>query len=147
MLNKSYLWVLCLIILCPNTHIRAEETYPILHAISSKELRDIMRRMNQLVYEREMTALQTQTIHTKRHKELVDTASDLVNSTDDLTKALSGLNMEKQDQITFKAMAKQLLEEAKNIKRVAEENDHNAINSVYQDLDNTCKACHRLFRF
>lgn len=146
MLLKSYLRVLCLVILCLNSHTWAEEAYPILHAVSSQELRDIMRRMNQLVYEREMTALQIQAIHTKRHKELVDTVSDLVNSTDDLTKALPGLNMEKHDQITFKAMASQLLKEAKKIKRFAEENDHNAINSVYQDLDDTCNACHRLFR-
>lgn len=147
MLHKSYLWVLCLLILSPNTHIRAEEASPILHAISSQELRDIMRRMNQLVYEREMTALQTQEIRTKRLEELLDTVSDLVNSADSLTTALPGLNLNKQDQITFKAMARQLQDEAQSVKRYAEDNDYISIDSVYQNLDDTCNACHRLFRY
>ena len=118
-----------------------------MHAISSQELRDIMRRMNQLVYEREMTALQTREMRTKRLKELIETVSDLVNSADKLTTALPGLNLNKEDQITFKAMARQLQDEAQNITRYAQDNDYISIDSVYQNLDDTCNACHRLFRY
>jgi cytochrome c556 len=103
--------------------------------------------MNQLVYEREMTALQKQEIRTKKLEDLVDTISELVNSADGMTKALPGLKLNKHDQITFRAMANQLLDEAKNIRQFAENNDYLSVESVYQDLDDTCNACHRLFRY
>lgn len=125
----------------------AEQQQPALHGIYSEKLKTIMLRMNQLVYEREMTALQVQEARERHLKELINTVSELVKAAEVLTDAVPGIELKKEDQVIFRAMANQLYSEAQNIGNMVEEKDYSSLDPAYQRLNETCNACHSLFRF
>lgn len=120
---------------------------PALHGIYSEKLKTIMLRMNQLVYEREMTALQVQEVRERHLKDLINTVSELVKAAEVLTDAVPGIELKKEDQVIFRAMANQLYGEAQEIGNMVEEKDYSSLDPAYRRLNETCNACHSLFRF
>ena len=124
----------------------AAQQRPALHGIYSEQLKTIMLRMNQLVYEREMTALQVQEVRERHLRQLLDTIAELVRSAGTLTDAVPGIELSSEDQVVFRAMAAQLYREAQNIGVLVEEKNYNALEPAYQRLNETCNACHSLFR-
>ena len=125
----------------------AVQGQPALHGIYSEKLRTIMLRMNQLVYEREMTALQVQEVREQHLKELISTISELVKAAEVLTDAVPGIELKEEDQVIFRAMANQLYREAQDIGSMVEEKDYSDLDPAYRRLNETCNACHSLFRF
>ena len=125
----------------------AVQGQPALHGIYSEKLRTIMLRMNQLVYEREMTALQVQEERKRHLKELINTVSDLVKAASVLTDAVPGIELKREDQVIFRALANQLYKEAREMGTMVEEKDYSDLDPAYQRLNETCNACHSLFRF
>lgn len=117
------------------------------HAIYSENLRDIMHRMNQLVYEKELNELEKKEIRVQHLQSLLDTVNELVVASESLTEALPGFDLNKDEQDIFQAMAKQLQIEANNIRKIAEKTDHTNMELAYKRLNDTCAACHELFRF
>ncbi len=117
------------------------------HAIYSEELREIMRRMNQLVFEKELNELQKMEARVQHLRNLIDTVNELVVASESLTEALPGFELSHEEREIFYAMAKQLQIEANNIRKTAEETDYTYMDIAYQRLNDTCAACHELFRF
>ena len=125
----------------------AGQQHPALHGIYSEQLKTVMMRMNQLVYEREMTALQVQDVRERHLRQLLDTVAELVKAADVLTDAVPGIELNKEDRVIFRAMARQLYLEAQNIGTLVEEKNYAALDPAYRRLNETCNACHSLFRF
>lgn len=139
---KTLLLVLLLVISSGG----AGQQRPALHGIYSEKLKTIMLRMNQLVYEREMTALQVQEQREQHLQQLIDTVADLVSAAEVLTDAVPGIELSKEDQVVFRAMANQLYREAQSIGVMVEEKNYSALDPAYRRLNETCNACHSLFR-
>jgi cytochrome c556 len=145
---KLKYWTKILLLVCTFMVSHADsEQQPALHGIYSEKLKTIMLRMNQLVYEREMTALQVQEVREQHLQQLINTVSELVKASEVLTDAIPGIELSTEDQVIFRAMANQLYREAQNIGIMVEEKDYSALDSAYQRLNETCNACHGLFRF
>ena len=125
----------------------SEQRQPVLHAIYSDQLKNIMLRMNRLVYEREMTLLEVQLAREQHLQQLVDTVSELVRASEGLTDAIPGIELNSEDQVIFRAMANQLKDEARNIENLVKDKNYGAVDPAYQRLNETCNACHSLFRF
>ncbi len=144
--------ILMVLLVCTGT-IRSESGTPqdtenqIPHAVSSEKLQDIMHRLNQLTYEKELTPMEISDLRAQHIQRLVETAKDLVSAAEELTDAIPGLSMSFDEQLVFRDMASQLQNEAYNVWYLAEENDFTGMELAYQRMNNTCVACHQLFRF
>ena len=119
----------------------------IFHAIQSETLRKIMDRINQSHYENELNEFQQKEIRQQNTQLLFVNVNELLIAADLLTQSLSGFDLSEDEKNIFQAMAKQLQEEAYNIRRADALNDIENMNIAYQRLTDTCTACHELFRF
>ena len=120
---------------------------PLIHVIISDRIREIMQKLNQLMNERGMSALQIMEYRVEYLKDLIITSNQLVNAAENMTDAIPGVRIEPQNQVTFEALAKQLQEQAINIAFLAEQTDEEGLEPAYQRMSQTCNACHALFRF
>jgi hypothetical protein len=119
---------------------------PVLTAVHSDELRLIMRRLNTLAYEREYTELQLQKLRTAQITLLVNTVVELIDTIDELPEVISATSLGEADRITFRALARRLLEETLSMRAHVRDGDEEALDDGYRRLQETCAACHRLFR-
>ncbi len=117
------------------------------HVVYSEGLRDIMRRLNQLVYKKELSDLNKNELRNQHLEELVYTVNELGFAAIVLQEALSGFDLSTEEKDIFHALAIQLQKEAENIKEMAEQNDTVNMERSYKRLNDTCAACHELFRF
>jgi len=106
-----------------------------------------MRRLNQLTYEKELSAMEIEDIRTRHVQLLVATVEELVVAAEELIDAIPGLSMSFDEQLVFRDMASQLQNEAYNVWYLAEEKDFTGMELAYQRMNNTCDTCHQLFRF
>lgn len=144
--------ILMVLLVCTGT-IRSESDTlqqmekPVPHAVSSDKLRDIMQRLNQLTYEKELTAMEIEDMRVEHVQLLIETVHELVDAAEEMTDALPGLSMSFDEQLVFRDMADQLKNEAYNVWYKSEDNDFMGMDLAYQRMNNTCTACHQLFRF
>lgn len=125
-----------------------EETpKPMAHAVSSEKLKDIMHRLNQLTYEKELAPMQLKEVREKHIQELMITIDELLAAAEELTDALPGFSMAPEEQETFMEMARRLKSEAYRIRYTAEVGSNEEMDLAYQRLNHTCVTCHHLFRF
>ena len=110
-----------------------------LHVIYSEKIQAIMHRLSLSVYEKELTIEQ---IH-----ELFDNASELLLAARKLNQALPGIELTVTEKNIFENVAKQLQIEANNLGYMAQNNDKEGMQMTYKRLNDTCIACHELFRF
>ena len=120
---------------------------PLIHVIISDRVQGIMQRLNALVNERGLTALQIMDLRVQHLKELISTIDELVKAAEDLDEAIPGIRMSQENKITFEALAGKLQEEGKHLKSLAEQTNYAGMEPAYQKLRSTCEACHQLFRF
>lgn len=120
---------------------------PLIHVIVSDQIQEIMQKLNQLMNERGLSALDIMEYRAEYLRDLITAANELVIAAENMTDAIPGVRIEPQNQVTFEAMAKQLQEQAVNIAFMAEQTDEMGLEPAYQRMTETCNACHALFRF
>jgi cytochrome c556 len=150
MLKNSYYFIIILICLS-NISVVYAEPKPFekleFHVVYSEKLRDIMQRMNQLVYKKELPQLERKDLRTQHLEDMVYTVNELGFAAIVLREALPGFDLNTEEKDIFHAITIQLQNEAENIKKMAEENDIANMERSYKRLNDTCSACHELFRF
>lgn len=114
----------------------------ILKAIHSDQIKNIMQRLDILIYEREYTELELQELNKKQIELLANESVALSKIAANLPKIDSLLNDE--DQLTFNAMANQLRDIAMELKKESDANHETE--TLYIKLQSTCNTCHQLFR-
>ena len=119
----------------------------IFHAIYSENLREIMHRLSQSVYENELDNAETEKTRIKNKQQLFDNASELYIAAQKMTQALPGFDLTEDEKNIFEGLAKQLQIEANNLGYMSMKNDQAGMESVFKRLNDTCAACHELFRF
>jgi hypothetical protein len=129
-----------------DTSLNTGKNNTILNEIHSDELRNIMRRLELLNYEREYTELEIQKLSHKQIELLSEAAKALVEMADNIPNVASLKNLSDEEQIIFNAMANQLYDNTREFIGENETNNYKAWGPTYQKLKNTCKTCHRLFR-
>jgi cytochrome c556 len=79
--------------------------------------------------------------------ELFDTASELLLAAKKLDQALPGIELTVPEKTIFETVARQLQIEANNLGYMAQNSDKEGMQMTYKRLNDTCIACHELFRF
>ena len=117
-----------------------------LHAIHSEEVRNIMRRLKLLIYEREYTELELEKLRHQQIRLLVEEAKSLTITAAQLPEIESLKKLNEEEQLTFNAMANQLHDVALELQKDIEANHRQELDKAYIKLQDTCNTCHRLFR-
>ena len=125
---------------------KIERSVPALSTIHSEQLRQIMRRLYELASEREFTELGLDQLRAEQIEALVMEADTLVINADNLPELLSEGQLTTEEQITFKAVANQLYTEALSLQADVYANKFLNIEAGYRRMQQTCNACHNLFR-
>lgn len=126
---------------------RQPQKEPLVHVIISDRIEKIMEHLNDLMEARGMTALQVMELRVKHLKDLIKTIDELVASANNLTEAIPGIRLDPESKVTFEALAKKLQDEAAGLKAMAEATNYAGMEPAYRRMQDTCDACHRLFRF
>ena len=128
--------------------VQAETNDPIMfHAIHSENLQEIMQRLTQSVYDKQRDTAENEDTRMKNIQRLFDNASELYVAAKNLTQALPGFNLSDTEKNVFEGLARLLQVEANNLGYMTENNDLEGMNKVFKRLNDTCSACHDLFRF
>lgn len=119
---------------------------PALHALQNERLRELMVRMNRLVFEQIRTEIEID--QDRRHKALriAEVAGELQQSADAIIAARASLNLGQSESTAFIALATKLKGQAIQLESLARHNQIEALPEVMMQITNTCTACHSLFR-
>lgn len=117
-----------------------------LHAIDSNELRQLMNRMNALMFERNLTEQEMDSQRREVSSRVIAAANGVDRALDGVIAALPRLNLDEGEQKTFHALALNLRGEALKLKAQAEANQVDDIPATLEKINATCTSCHVLFR-
>jgi len=148
-ISFALLLVFAFVATCPagNGALRDKESAtPLLHTIHSDQLRQIMVRLNELAYEREYTELSLDRLRAEQIESLVHEARTLVDNASRLSDIPNEEKLTEEEQITFTAVARQLYSETLQIQADIKANRFENLQGSYRYLQQTCNACHKLFR-
>ena len=117
-----------------------------LHATQNDQLRDLMVAMNSLLFERIHTELEADLGREMAAREIAVAASKLRSNVNAITETLPKLNLPADQQPVFLALAAELGQRAQAIVDVANNRQYARLSPALDNLEQTCMACHHLFR-
>ena len=148
MKNYSLIFFLCILNSCANQSfsILQNSVRQPKHAVQSERLQRLMNQINDLMYERMLTAPEIDSQRRIRTEEMAQTASNLVQTVQEIPKHLPSLPLSPDEQIVFLHLSKKLKDQAQLLKQEAEGNRIDIIPERLNQIDAVCTQCHRLFR-
>lgn len=119
---------------------------PVLHAIDSAKLRQLMNRMNSLMYETNLTDQEMDIQRRQALTQVIHAADGVDLAINDIVAAQAKLNLDPSDQKVFHSLAVHLRDEAHTLKAQALAHQVNEIPVTLEKMSATCTSCHELFR-
>lgn len=121
------------------------------HAVPGERLRSIMQNINLTIHDSTNPDTQTERINKQDMEDMIEAVEELLFYAEMMSTELPRSELNKSDLVTFRALAGQLYTEALNIQQTAkdynlETYDYELLNISYRRLNETCAACHQLFR-
>ena len=126
--------------------LSAQSNQPVMHAIQSSELRELMDRMDILMHERFMTEQEVDMERRKYAKRIAAAAEKLSKTVDAIHQVLPSLNLNTDEKNTFQFLAHKLDDQARTLETQARLNQIDAIENTLNQISATCATCHSLFR-
>lgn len=117
-----------------------------MHAMSGEKLRMIMQDMYSSAFRSGVPDLQDSKISDEQMADLIEAVEELLFHAELLSTGQPGVKLDETELVTFRAVAGQLYTEALNLQQLTEYYDYHAIEPAYKRLNQTCIACHNLFR-
>lgn len=137
----------CTSTLQPDAHAGLPDTgRPALHAVSDVRLRDLMGHMNSLMFERFTTQPDIDRERRNYALKMADAAGQLDSTVDAILFRLPALNLNPDEQTTFRALAAKLREQAHALNTQARLNRIDTLEPLLDQMTATCSSCHTLFR-
>lgn len=129
------------------THAGLPDTgRPALHAVSDARLRELMDQMNGLMFERFITQPDIDRERRNYALKMANAADKLGSTVDAILARLPALNLNPNEQMTFRALAGKLREQADALNAQAKLNHIDTMGPMLDQMTATCSSCHTLFR-
>jgi hypothetical protein len=119
---------------------------PVLHAIDSVQLRQLMNRMNSLMHETNLTEQEMDSQRRQAISQVIHAADGLEPAIDGILAAQAKLSLDSGEQKVFHSLAVNLKNEAHTLKLQAQSHQINEISVTLERMGATCTSCHELFR-
>lgn len=129
-----------------NANAKSTENEETLHAVSSEKLRIIMKSLRSSLNKDGTGTLPSEKISEDQMADIIEAVEELMFHAELLSEGKPLVNLNKNEMVTFRALASQLYTEALNMKQLTEYYDYNVLIPAYDRLTQTCSACHSLFR-
>ncbi|MFT7460683.1 MAG: hypothetical protein ACI909_003371 [Planctomycetota bacterium] len=128
------------------TRHRQVRTHATPYDIHNDQLRETMFRLNALVSYSPEPVIPLDNDSTEFLQQLIDTVRVIVKSAESLKKKTQINHLGAEQIEKYSALADKLYEEALAIDDSAKKNDAEEMNRAFLNLNQTCIACHTLFR-
>lgn len=119
---------------------------PALHAVSDTRLRELMNRMNGLMFERFVAEPDRDRQTQRDTREIAQTADSLGKSIDGIVARMPALGLSESEQTAFRALADKLRAQAGQLRQQAINHELEGLSTSLAQINATCTACHGLFR-
>ena len=119
---------------------------PALHAIDSNELRNVMKRINNLMLERNLTSQEMDSQQRLATTQVMTAAKGLDESIEGILAIMPSLKLAPGEDTAFRALAVKLKEDAYKLKFQAETHQLELIPTTLERMNSTCNSCHALYR-
>ena len=121
------------------------------HAVPGERLRSIMQNINLTIHDSTNPDTQTERINKQDMEDMIEAVEELLFYAEMMSTDLPRPELNKNELVTFRALAGQLYTEALNIQQTARDYDmdtydYELLNISYRRLNETCSACHQMFR-
>ena len=121
------------------------------HAVPGERLRTIMQNINLTIHDSTNPDTQTDRISERDMEEMIEAVEELLFYAEMMSTDLPRPELDKNELVTFRALAGQLYTETLNIQQTARDYnidtyDYELLNISYRRLNETCAACHQMFR-
>lgn len=116
------------------------------HAVQDARLREQMRELDALMYERMRTELEINRDRRRQAKEIAVVAADLSHTVAAIVAAAPRLPLTADERSRFLALAEQLRIRVDRLREHAEKGQIDAVLGTLGDITAVCGSCHRLFR-
>lgn len=150
MTNKLFLLALLIgINFSINSYAEADNADEVLsfHVIHNEDIQEIMQRLTRALYNKEKDIKPYEEIDIEHAQKLFDLASELYLAAGKLELALPGIKLTEDEKNVFVGLARQLQIEANKLAYLRDEKDQPDLEVTFKRLNDTCAACHELFRF
>lgn len=141
---------LCLFVTAANSadpnNIESDEILSF-HAIHNEEIQEIMHRLTQALYNKEKDKSINDEIDIEHAHQIFDIASELYLAAGKLNEALPGFKLSEDEKNIFEGLARALQIEANKLAHMTENSEKSKVEYIFKRMDDTCAACHELFRF
>jgi len=117
-----------------------------LHAIYDARLRDSMREINNLMFERMLTELEIDQERRQKSAQIGRLADEMGRAVDYIIDSLPRLPLDENEKIKFLTLADQLRNQVKMLRKQADHNYIDTIPDTLEHITTTCVTCHQLFR-
>jgi hypothetical protein len=119
---------------------------PALHAVSDTRLRELMNRMNSLMFERFVAEPDRDRQAQQDTRDIAQAAESLGKSIDGILARLPSLGLSESEQVTFRALADKLRSQAGELRQQAVNHQLEDLSANLAQIHATCTTCHGLFR-
>lgn len=119
---------------------------PSAHAIQDARLRNLMREINHLMFERMRTELEIDQARRRKAAQIGQTAQEMAQTVAGIADSLPRLSLEADQQAMFLTLVDQLQNEIRMLKTQAGHNYIDAIPGTLERIATVCTQCHALFR-
>lgn len=119
---------------------------PSAHAIQDARLRNLMREIDHLMFERMRTELEIDQARRRKAAQIGRIAHEMAQTVAGIADSLPRLSLETDQQAMFLTLADQLQNEIRMLKTQAEHNYIDAIPGTLERIATVCAQCHALFR-
>lgn len=121
------------------------------HGDPGERLRMIMQNINLTIHDSTNVDAQTDRISRQDMEDMIEVIEELVLYAEMMSTELPHPGLDNNEKVTFRAMAGQLYSEALNIQQTTRDYnldtyDYEVLNINYRRLNETCVACHQMFR-
>lgn len=119
---------------------------PVLHAIDSDELRQLMRRMNNLMNERNLTDQEMDDQRRHAVSQVLIATKGIDQAIAAILAAMPNLNLDPGEQKVFRSLAVNLRGETEKLQFQADAQQLDIMPATLERMSATCTSCHQLFR-
>ncbi len=116
------------------------------HMIQSQKLRNLMRELDLVVYERQKSELERDKMRKRYVLTLADTLKKLSAEVENMPKGDLGSDLTSDDFDEYKRYAKRLNHDANELYALAQNYEFELLNRKMEDIKISCNSCHKQFR-
>lgn len=129
----------------PPSEARQEEVLQ-LHSVNSVRLREIMREIRQWTRDNQARDLEQPGMDRELLDGLLEQIEELLYHAELMSIGMPVTNLDENEMVIFKALASELYTQGLHLQQVVGNRQIRQIEQTYEQMTDTCQACHRLFR-